>query len=417
MFIIQYIILIITLTYLILFAYIKIKYPFWNNQPVLHSYDYWRFFYQTPFIIYKYRPIKTKFCEFYQIKTIHYLEISESQKKQILYLLMSNYISNDHILLIMENKNLDEIYTGHNEPCYVSLYYDIPKYINDISLSETQIIHKNIIGCIFSNPINLYCQCSLDNNSYIQTKFYFVDYLCISKDKDQKKYSRELFQTHEYNQRINNPSIVSSLIKKEIDLFDGVVPLVQYYTNIYYLRNIIFPLLPHYFYTIQIEENNINILTDFLYVQTHLDVQKNNNSLKILSLIEINNYLELIKQNVYYIFYLKKGEHIYGMYFFKNAKMQYEDIDGNTLHFFGSFNNSDSVSLFYLGFLHSIQKIIKKNPNFKMMMFENLGHNTIIHEEWKKKNTPIFENKTAYYTFNWVYPCSPLLPEKCMFLQ
>ena len=193
--------------------------------------------------------------------------------------------------------------------------------------------------------------------------------------------------------------------------------MVQYYTNIYYLRNIIFPLLPHYFYTIQIEENNINILTDFLYVQTHLDVQKNNNSLKILSLIEINNYLELIKQNMYYIFYLKKGEHIYGMYFFKNAKMQYEDIDGNTLHFFGSFNNSDSVSLFYLGFLHSIQKIIKKNPNFKMMMFENLGHNTIIHEEWKKKNTPIFENKTAYYTFNWVYPCSPLLPEKCMFLQ
>ena len=97
-------------------------------------------------------------------------------------------------------------------------------------------------------------------------------------------------------------------------------------------------------------------------------IRDNNNSLKILSLIEINNYLELIKQNMYYIFYLKKGEHIYGMYFFKNAKMQYEDIDGNTLQFFGSFNNSDSVSLFYLGFLHSIQKIIKKN----------LGENLII---------------------------------------
>ena len=40
--------------------------------------------------------------------------------------------------------------------------------------------------------------------------------------------------------------------------------------------------------------------------------------------------------------------------------MQYEDIEGNTLQFYGSINNSESESLFYLGFLHAIQKIIKK---------------------------------------------------------
>jgi hypothetical protein len=413
MFFIQYFILITSLTYLVLFAYIKVKYPFWNNQPVLHSYDYWRFLYQTPFIIYKYRPIKTKFCKFHQIKTIHYLEMSDEQKKEVLYFLMSNYISNDRILLIMENKILDGIYKGHNEPCYVSLYYDIPKYINDIS---SQIIQKSIIGCVFSNPINIYYQSSLDDNSYTHSKFYFIDYLCISKNKDQKICSRELFQTHEYNQRINNASIVCSLIKKEIDLFDGVVPLVEYNTNVYYLHDIKFPPLPHFFYITQIEQENISILTDFLYIQTHLDIQKKNYPLKILSIVEISNYIELIKQNTCYVFCLKNGEHIYGMYFFKDARMQYEDLDGNTLQFYGSICNNDSISLFYLGFLHSIQKIMKKFPTFKMMMFENLGDNIIIHEEWRKKNTPIFKNKTAYYTFNWVYPGSPLLPEKCMFL-
>ena len=113
MFIIQYIILITTITYLTIYAYIKIKYPFWNNQPVLHSYDYWRFLYQIPFIIYKYRPIKTKFYKSNNIKTIPYLEISEEQKKEVLYLLQSNYISNDRILLTIEDKDLDVFIKGH----------------------------------------------------------------------------------------------------------------------------------------------------------------------------------------------------------------------------------------------------------------------------------------------------------------
>jgi hypothetical protein len=413
MFIIQYIILITTITYLTIYAYIKIKYPFWNNQPVLHSYDYWRFLYQIPFIIYKYRPIKTKFYKSNNIKTIPYLEISEEQKKEVLYLLQSNYISNDRILLTIEDKDLDGIYTGHNETSYVSLYYDIPKYINDFSLLEI----KPLIGCICSNPINIYYQSSLDDNVYTITKFYFIDYLCIKKEQDKKKLSRELFQTHEYNQRINNPTILCSLVKKEIDLFEGVVPLVEYNTIIYYLRDLKFSSLPQFFYVIQIEQENISILTDFLYVQTHLDLKKKHDHLKILTVIEISNYLELIKKNNYYLFCLKSGEHIYGIYFFKDAKMQYEDIEGNTLQFYGSINNTtESESLFYLGFLHSIQKIIKKFPKYKMIMFENLGDNIIINNEWRKKNTPIFENKTAYYAYNWVYPSSPLLPERCLFL-
>ena len=96
--------------------------------------------------------------------------------------------------------------------------------------------------------------------------------------------------------------------------------------------------------------------------------------------------------------------------------MQYEDIEGNTLQFYGSINNTELESLFYLGFLHAIQKIIKKFPKYKMIMFENLGDNTILNKEWRKKNTPIFKNKTAYYAYNWVYPSSPILPEYCLFL-
>ena len=32
------------------------------------------------------------------------------------------------------------------------------------------------------------------------------------------------------------------------------------------------------------------------------------------------------------------------------------------------------------------------------------------------QNTPVFTNNTAYYTFNWIYPNSPLNYERCLFL-
>ena len=104
---IEYILMVVTVFILTLFAIIKIKYPFWNNQPVFHSYDYWRFFYYTPFLVYKYRPMKTKFCEFNQIKTYPYLETKLQHRKDVCYLLQSNYILNDRILFTIQEQDLE----------------------------------------------------------------------------------------------------------------------------------------------------------------------------------------------------------------------------------------------------------------------------------------------------------------------
>jgi len=73
--------------------------------------------------------------------------------------------------------------------------------------------------------------------------------------------------------------------------------------------------------------------------------------------------------------------------------------------------------LFYLGFLHGLQQIIHKQPEFKMLLIEDIGHNTIILNGWRAKHTPVFVNKTAYYTYNFIYPSSPLSNEKCFILE
>ena len=422
MFIIQYIVVSITIIYIVFYAYIKIKYPFWNNQPVYHTYDLWRGLYSEPFFIYKYRPIKTKFYNTTNVITVPYLDATVEKKRQVLDLLLSNYISNDRILLTLQEKNVDSLYVGHADTPYLSVYIDknfkIEENLDNLDLSKNIVMNSKIIGSLFSNSIKIYYQCSPQDKVYTELPLYYMDYLCVHRELDPTKKSRcirELFQTHEYYQRLYNPTIQGSLFKREIDLLEGVVPLVQYTTYVYYLHNVLFPPLPAHFEVVQITSETIDLLTDFMFVQTHLDLDKSNH-LTLLSVTSLGNYVETIKQNTTYVFCLKKGSFVYGMYFFKDAKMQYEDLEGNTLQFYGSVCNTDTAQLFYLGFLHSIYFIIKKQKEFKMLLFENLGDNTVIHRLWRQKNTPTFENKTAYYTFNWIWPGSPLQPEKCLFL-
>ena len=112
---IQYIFSSLFFLSLLLFIYIKLRYPFWNNQPVFHTYDYWRYFYSIPFIVYKYRPIKTKYCDFQQIETISYIDCTDYNKKQLINLLQCYYIPSERILHKITNDELDIIFSGTSE--------------------------------------------------------------------------------------------------------------------------------------------------------------------------------------------------------------------------------------------------------------------------------------------------------------
>ena len=105
---IQYILITCIAFFIIVFVFIKLKYPFWNNQPIFHRYDYWRYFYTVPFVIYKYRPVKTKFCDFINIKTVDYLEASDTDKANIINLLQCYYIPTERII---HNIHIDDITT------------------------------------------------------------------------------------------------------------------------------------------------------------------------------------------------------------------------------------------------------------------------------------------------------------------
>jgi len=413
---IQYIFSSLFFFFLVLFAYIKIRYPFWNNQPVFHTYDYWRYFYSVPYIIYKYRPVKTKYCDFHQIETVPYSECSQHTKQNLVNLLQCYYIPSEKILHTITEKEIDTILTGTNDPCYVSVFQE--KIIQNKGEHETSIIvSQEPTGCVTSRPYKLFYRPTLTEKVYTSDLLYFIDYLCVKREQDAKKFNRMLLQTHEYNQRIKNSDVLVSLIKKEIDLFEGVIPVVKYNTSTYYLP-VLHPIsLPPDCELIKIESMNIHILTDYLYNMTHNNYDNVENMFDMCVLQDTAYYLSQINAGIQHIYCLRHKEHVYGIYFFKNTYTEYEDIEGKVLMFSMSIKNISDNNVYYSGFINSMCKIINEKQNqYKMLMIENISHNNHITSLWELYNKPIFVNKTAYYLYNFIYPCSPLLPEKTLII-
>lgn len=407
---IEYILLVTFSIVFIIFAYIKIKYPFWNNQPVYHTYDFWRGLYSIPFSVYKYRPVKTKFCDFDHVKTYNYLEASNEQIENLTNMLQCYYYSSDSIIHTIQKNDLNAYLTGQNETSYISFYTE-PIYT---AINGDVIESMRTLGTITSRCANLCYRIGINDLSYKEIPIYFMDFLCINREHDYKKISRKLLQTHEYNQRIKNPIVSVSLIKKEADLFEGIVPFIKYQTYTFALRNINIPSLPKNLELVGINNENLDIVFDFLHVQKTADFKYFPCMFDIFVVPDIGNLIAMIKQRVFYVFCLRRAKEVLAIYFLKDTKTQFEAADGGTLQLVGSISNIQSSQSFYLGFLHTLKRIIKLNPHFKILVFENLAHNMVLFNYWRDKHTPIFENPAAYYLFNFIYPGSPILPERSL---
>lgn len=410
---IQYILSSLFFCMLVLLAYIKIKYPFWNIQPVFHSYDYWRFFNSIPYVIYKYRPVKTKYCDFQQIETTNYSDCSLSLKNEMINLLQCHYIPSEKILHTITVNDIDTIFTGINGPSYISLFYD--KIIQTEGEQGINVLINPVpSGCVTSRSYTMFYRPTLSETTYMYDVVYFIDYLCVSRERDRKKLNRVLLQTHEYNQRVNNPNVLISLLKKEIDLFEGVIPLVKYNTLSYYIPPIHSYKLPPEFQVVPIESNNIHILTDYLYSLTHTSYNTVDSLFDMCILQETSYYLSQIKAGLVHIYCLRHKEHVYGIYFFKNTYTEYEDIEGSMLMFSTSIKNINNNEVFYTGFLNSLFHLLKKNKKYKMLLVENIGHNQYVLQYWSLYNKPIFNTSSAYYLYNFIYPSSPLLSNRTL---
>jgi len=401
-----------------IFVYIKIRYPFWNTQPVLHTYDYWRKIgLSTPGIIQKY-PHKTRFYDTTkQIQTREYSKITPEEIKQIAIFLNANYIPTDKLLSTITEKTLANYCNGHNAPTYISIHRELDKTITGLCISRLSnlYLYNTIVNTLKIDETTDNNTKEKENTNPTKIETYLLDFVAI-KRKAETRTAEKLFQTHEYNIRILNPNIHTSIFKKEGELCECVVPFMEYTNRTFYMRNLIVNPLPPDFIISRVAKENVDTLHDIYHLLTNPDPEMKKMMCGCI-LPELGHIQNLLVSRQLFLFCLKKGGYIYGVYLFRDINIHYETIDGKTLELVASFQNTPINDVFMVGFAHSLRQILRENPDFKILNIPDIGHNATILGKWLEYNHTILETPCALYLYNYWLSNMPIEKSKMFVLS
>ena len=156
----------------------------------------------------------------------------------------------------------------------------------------------------------------------------------------------------------------------------------------------------------------MNIITNFFF-----KIENKTTPFSLIIMAELGNIIGLIKRELLYVYCLKRREQLFSIYFVKDERTQYDEfVDAGTLNLIASYNNSRHPNLFTIGFMYTMKMIRRFKGGFNTLLIDDIGHNVMISTLWKKKNIPIIENKSAYYSYNLVIPRSPVTKETAFIL-
>jgi hypothetical protein len=404
----------------------KLYSPFWFHQPVYHTTElYPRLFLSAPYL--KQKNIKAKkpysFCDFFHIQTYATSDLTEDQWSSIWKFLQSHYLDSELFLLSLNNRFLQQQFRGTS---YVSFYFPdhlIKKELDKKELVKNEFEKKELdytfekqlnleqpIGCILSRPTKI-----VFRNVFV-FPVHSLEYICVHRNKKQPL-SRNLIQTHIY-QMVQKPTVEVFVFKKEVHLSKGVVPLVQYKTFTFFLKQTpISPLSPLQFRVQKIGIQQLDVWKSLYY--------------QILSQFEVTimpEYfltVDAIKDEQYHVYVLlytdeTNVQHVHGVYIWKNANITWdvnETENNQTLQLVASmifrpmaFEDIRFI-YFFRGFLHSMRDMVKQNPKYGILVIENISDNGILLEKWQEKYPLRNATDTAMYTYNLVYPQMPVKNE------
>ncbi len=385
-----YILITIILILVTIFVYIKLAFPFWNIQPVYHSYDFWRALYSRPFLIQKRFLMNhiNKYHDFKQVETVAFVDATDKQKKTFVNALQCFLLPSEHSVFVFNNENLETYFGGHMFSSYLS-FYTQPNY--------TKIHESNEpVGCISSRSGKIYIRNS------IELPIYYIDFLCIHREANYKKISRTLLQTHIYKQQllehidtsrhVGYKSIMISLFRREKELLFGIVPLTRFQTVYYEIprANSNTILLPEHTILISIDHTNMDLFLDFL--------ESCISRFECFLRADIANVVGMIKAGILYVYCLKRMDDIISVYIFRDTRTSYDGF-GGLLQLVASIHNSNSREVFMNGFVKSLFEIVKKVPVYRVFMMDEISDNFIL---MNMRNRVINRHWTAYYLYNMV---------------
>jgi len=309
-----------------------------------------------------------------------------------------------------------------------------------MKLSESDLVlDKSLIGFTSSRGIQIWI---LNGSISSMCPAYYMDWFCISRHtKNPKLAAYQLFQTHEWNQRIADKDVHVTLFRRDTHLCGGVVPFVRFRSATYALRNLKIDALPPNFQLKLVRpSSNTHFIYDFL---DQFDTNQLYNIFDAAAFVDKASVHELLVSRQLFVGALVKKDQLYGLYFLKNAHMKYDELEdiatengsvgGDTLHLVASFSNTDLPDLFYTGFLHCMREVLKDrsttlsstttnkksktrpvirrqvvNERFGILMMDSIGHSISIVERWETQHVAMVQVESAYYLYNYVWSKLPV---------
>jgi hypothetical protein len=349
-------------------------------------------------------PYKNKFSNAIQIKTISYYELNETYIKYFAELLQCFYIPADDFLYTIVEKDVKARFSGHFDTPFLS-FYNEKNYVSTSKTSEKQfdILSTNVEiqlfpepkGCIASYPVRTFYH---PVNEYKPANY--LTYVSVDRSYKSQNISRNLISTHDYNVRRHNPDVRAGLLKKEVGICEGAVPLLTFSTGLFQInvsktkqrvRNIV-----------EVYRQNWDILFDTLH-----GLFKPNVLYDLVISIDIGAIKSRIDGEILFVYAFCEKGNVLAMYFIEDAHTLYEKENEKAsptkkgLRLVASINNGLTSELFFQGFLECMRKLQKRNLDFKMLLVDNIGHNEIV---MQMMNDLAEQTTGAYYFINWMFP-------------
>ena len=425
------------------FAVIKLRYPFWNSQPVFHTYDWWRYGYRgVAFPIQRHGPTKNKYHCPDQIRTWSYADLPTDPGPSPIIDPSAVSLCDEWVHFIQAKGKgqgdtdsfstvtadiLHSLLSGGSTiapkggncstiPTYVSMYQAQTLAI-DKDHGTVKATRGPIEACMVSRPYSM-------RTPYIDLRsVYVLEYICATTVE---RY-RQILQTHVFQQRTREPSMDLSILRVQGAPCVGIVPWLQYTSWTVDLRTLPkegiskqggrgtpkrSPLPAHYHCNRIQTPTDVSHILDFMGNAPVFDVVVMPNKASILastgSKSKVNTSTSACS---YYVFALKHRKIDVAYYLFKDAHVHHDDMDSATLVCIGSVSLLDpavetSAALFRQGWMCALQEIRSLFPEYQCLVIEGTSHNVGIvgHLQDTYTDTMVSQQPQYVYLHNYVHP-------------
>jgi len=396
----------IIMIYLILRAFIKIKFHFWSTQPVFHIYDLQHWL-RPNRVIEQDLPKINKYVNLINIRTESILDMSEDDVSRVASFIRKNYLRNNEAEYIPEEKHIIQYMKGSNHPSYISIYRRPNLLVGgngDPAIDTTKIENEGEkMEKSGSNPERN--DTNLDILSVITARIlhitlksvgsfplYYVDNLCVNPAMRKKGVAPKAIQTLYYHLRRRDEDVKTFLFKREGEM-TAIVPLTTFTTRGYDVSSIRRVELPHASMTVlEVTPKCLGLFVDFM--------QRQRDSYDCVVVPDVSNISNMLSAGIISIRGIMESGALIAVYVFRDSATIY---DGErAVELVSSMSACHFDEIYYAGFTIGLASCCQEWKATRVVI-DGVGGNDIITKCMGNRGCkPFLESPSAFFLYNYV---------------